>query len=60
MMTPDDGRIIADIMLASLLASAVRLIVFKSFLEPLAYWAGRRGYHALDWLLGDRLLELPK
>jgi hypothetical protein len=57
-MTTDDGRIITDIVLGSLLASAVRLILLKSFLEPLAFWAGRRGYHALDWILGDRLPDL--
>lgn len=59
-MTANDGRIIADIVLASLLASAVRLIVLKAFLEPAAIWAGRRGWHFIDRLMGDRLPDLPR
>jgi hypothetical protein len=57
-MTADDTRIITDIVIGSLLASGVRLIILKSFLEPLAFWAGRRGWHFIDQLLGDRLPDL--
>lgn len=59
-MTADDGRIITDIVIGSLLAGGVRLIVLKAFLEPAAFWAGRRGWHFLDQLLGDRLPDLPR
>lgn len=57
-MTTDDGRIITDIVLGSLLAGGVRLIVLKAFLEPAAFWAGRRGWHFLDSILGGRLPDL--
>lgn len=57
-MSADDSRIITDIVLGSLLASGVRLILLKAFLEPAAFWAGRRGWHTLDRLLGDRLPDL--
>jgi len=57
-MSADDGRIITDIVLGSLLANGVRLIVLKAFLEPAAFWAGRHGWHFLDRLLGDRLPDL--
>lgn len=53
-----DLHVIADVLLASLLAPAVRLIVMKAFLEPAAGWAGRRGWNALDRLLNDRLPDL--
>lgn len=49
-MSADDSRIITDIVLGSLLASGVRLILLKAFLEPAAIWAGRRGWHFLDRL----------
>jgi hypothetical protein len=42
-VTTDDGRIITDIVIASLLASGLRLIVQKAFLEPAAAWAGQTG-----------------
>jgi hypothetical protein len=57
-MTADDGRIVLDVIAATLLLRALRLIAMKAFIEPLAFWAGRRGYHALDWILGDRLPDL--
>ena len=53
-----DLHVIADVMLASLLAPALRLIVAKGILEPAAGWAGRRGWNALDRLLHDRLPDL--
>jgi hypothetical protein len=58
-MTTEDGRIIGDIVIASLLASGLRLIVMEAFIKPAAIWAGRRGWHALDWALGGRLPPLP-
>lgn len=57
-MTADDSRIITDIVIGSLLAGAVRLIAIKAFIEPAAFWAGRRGWRFLDQLLGDRLPDL--
>jgi hypothetical protein len=58
-MTTEDGRIIGDVVIASLLASGLRLIVMEAFIKPAAIWAGRRGWHALDWALGGRLPTLP-
>jgi hypothetical protein len=57
-MTADDGRIVLDVIAATLLLRALRLIAMKAFLEPAAVWAGRRGWHFLDRLLGDRLPDL--
>jgi hypothetical protein len=57
--TWDDGRIIVDIVVGSLIAGGLRLIVLKAFIEPAAVWAGRKGYHHLDRLLGNRLPDLP-
>ena len=54
-----DLHVVVDVLLASLLAPALRLIVMKAFLEPAAGWAGRRGWDALDRLLHDRLPDLP-
>jgi membrane glycosyltransferase len=54
-----DLHVIADVLLASLLAPALRLIVMKGIVEPAAGWAGRRGWDALDRLLHDRLPDLP-
>jgi hypothetical protein len=54
-----DLHVIADVLIATLLAPAVRLIVLKGVLEPAAGWAGRCGWHALDRLLNDRLPDLP-
>ena len=51
----DDLRILGDIVVGSLLASAVRLIAAKAFLEPLAVWAGRSLYRRADALVGDAL-----
>lgn len=53
-----DLHVTADVLLASLLAPALRLIVLKGIVEPAAGWAGRRGWHALDRLLNDRLPDL--
>jgi hypothetical protein len=54
-----DLHVIADVLLATLLAPALRLIVLKGIIEPAAGWAGRCGWHALDRLLNDRLPNLP-
>lgn len=51
----DDLRIVGDIVVGSLLASAVRLIAAKAFLEPLAVWAGRSLYRRADDLTGGAL-----
>ena len=56
----DDLRIIGDIIAGSLLAGALRLIVFKAFLEPLATYVGQQAYRRADLALGDRLPDLPK
>lgn len=53
-----DLHVIGDVLLATLLAPALRLIVMKGIVEPAAGWAGRRGWHALDRLLNDRLPDL--
>ena len=54
-----DLHVIADVLLATLLAPALRLIALKGIIEPAAGWAGRRGWRALDRLLNDRLPDLP-
>jgi hypothetical protein len=53
-----DARIIGDIVIGSLLASAIRLIAVKAFIEPAAVFAGKWGYRKTDELLGDRLPNL--
>jgi hypothetical protein len=58
-MTTVDTRIVADVLLATLIAPAVRLVAMKAFLEPTAAWAGRRGWRFLDSLLADLLPDLP-
>jgi hypothetical protein len=55
-----DIHIVADVLLASLLAGGLRLAVLKGVIEPIAAAAGRHGWHWLDQLLGDRLPDLPK
>lgn len=59
-MPMSDAHIIADMLLASILAGALRLAVLKGVIEPAAAAAGRRGWSWLDQLLGDRLPDLPK
>ena len=54
----DDVRVVADIVAGSLLASLLRLIVLKAFLEPAAMWAGQFAYRRADAVLGDRLPDL--
>ena len=51
----DDVRIVGDIVVGSLLASGLRLIVVKAFLEPAAMFIGREAYRRADRALGDRL-----
>jgi hypothetical protein len=55
----DDLRIIGDIIAGSLLAGALRLIVLKAFLEPIAAYVGQQAYRRADHALGDRLPNLP-
>lgn len=55
----DDVRIVGDIVLGSLLASALRLIVVKGLFEPAAVWAFKAGYRRADAVLNDRLPDLP-
>jgi hypothetical protein len=54
----DDVRIVGDILIGSLLASGVRLVVVKAFLEPAAVFIGQRAYRGVDRLSGDRLPDL--
>ena len=58
MTPPDDVRIVGDLVVASLLASGLRLVVIKAFIEPAAVWLGQRGYRRLDAATGDRLPDL--
>jgi hypothetical protein len=51
----DDVRIIGDIVVGSMMASFLRLIVAKAFLEPLAMWTGHAAYRWADQASGDRL-----
>lgn len=51
----DDIRIVGDILIGSLLASSIRLVVTKAFLEPLAVWTGRSLYRKADSLSGGVL-----
>ncbi len=50
-----DIRIVGDVLIGSLLASSIRLIVTKAFLEPLAVWTGRSLYRRADSLSGGVL-----
>lgn len=54
----DDLRIVGDIIVGSLLASGLRLVVMKAFLEPAAVFIGQRAYRRADAALGDRLPDL--
>ena len=58
MTPPDDVRIVGDVMLGALLASALRLLLLKGLLEPAAGWLGRHGWKRLDAATGDRLPDL--
>ena len=49
-----DLHIVGDLLVARLLWLAVAELAFK----PLFRLAGRRGWHTLDRLLGDRLPDL--
>lgn len=51
----DDVRIVGDIVVGSLLASGLRLVVLKAFLEPAATFIGQQAYRRADAALGDRL-----
>lgn len=55
----DDLRIVGDIIAGSLLAGALRLIVLKAFLEPVAAFIGQQAYRRADRALNDRLPDLP-
>jgi hypothetical protein len=58
-MTLEDLHLITVILEAGILMRVVtyllRLILLKAFLEPLAYWSGRKGYKRLNELLGGVL-----
>jgi hypothetical protein len=58
LMTTSDAHIIGDVVIANIIAAALRLIVMEAFIKPAAIWAGRRGWHILDWALGGRLPDL--
>jgi len=51
-MAVDDSRMIADVVVGTLAASALRLIAKKVILEPAAAWIGRAGLRQ-----GWRLLQ---
>lgn len=51
----DDVRIVGDIVVGSLLASGLRLVVIKAFLEPAATYIGQEAYRRADRAMGDRL-----
>lgn len=51
----DDVRVVGDIVLGTLLASAIRLIITKAFVEPAAVWLGQTGWRRLDNALGGWL-----
>lgn len=53
-------RLIVDFMLANLFLRVLRLIATKAFLEPLAVWAGRKGYKWADKMAGGKLPDLPE
>jgi len=59
-VSADDGRIITDIVIASLLASGLRLIVQKAFLEPAATWAGQAGLKKAWQLLKGAMERKPE
>lgn len=54
----NDARIIGDIVLASILASAVRMLLVETFIKPGLIWLGQRGYRIADWVFGDRLPDI--
>lgn len=56
----DDVRVVGDIIVGSLLASGLRLVVLKAFLEPAATFVGQQAYRRADKALGDRLPDLFK
>jgi len=58
LVTADDGRIIVDVVAASLLASFVKLIGQKAFLEPAAAWIGRAGLKKAMSAIKDAWLRL--
>jgi hypothetical protein len=48
-MTTTDAHIIGDVVIASLLASGLRLIVMEAFIKPAAVRVGREGWtHLLN------------
>jgi hypothetical protein len=54
----DDIRIVGDIVVGSLLASGVRLVMVKAFLEPAAVYIGQRVYRRADDALGGALPDV--
>jgi len=59
-VTTDDGRLIADIVIGSFVASGLRLIAQKAFLEPAAAWAGQTGLKKAWQLLRGALERKPE
>lgn len=53
--TADDLRIVGDIVLGSLVASIIRLVALKAFVEPAAVFIGQAAYKQLDQISGDVL-----
>jgi hypothetical protein len=54
----DDLRIVGDIVVGSLLASGLRLVVAKAFIEPAAVFLGQSAYKRADRALGGRLPDV--
>jgi hypothetical protein len=57
-MTSADLHLVADVVIGTLLAGALRLVVLKAFIEPAAVFIGRGAYRRVDQALGDRLPNL--
>lgn len=51
----NDLHIIGDIVIGSIIWSALRLIITKAFLEPGATWLGQTAYKKTDELFNDKL-----
>jgi hypothetical protein len=58
MTPPNDLRIVGDVLIATFIASGLRLVIVKAFIEPAAVWLGRHGWKRLDAATGDRLPDL--
>lgn len=56
----DEARLTAAITFASLLASGLRLIIMKAFLEPAAVFIGRTIYRRANHLAGNQMPNWPQ